>query len=263
MSEHELVPNWPRPYFTGSNERVDHALVCFADQEHDVDLARDGAHGYPQRDRFEFVSCRPARRAEFEASGFSHFDGALGAQAKELIGGAAVATLSWQYFVQADLEDPDDLSHLQTMWAMVRQIAMAGAGLVYEEATAAWFLTEELLSLPPRRPLTLGREIRIIREIDSEPDFGHVMHTRGMRKFTRPDLMIGRGVMDFEVDQAAAILDALSNGMALGAQLAPGFVVVDGYGRVPIEPYEPGVNVPAGRLLDAALVVNLPRDRVH
>ena len=69
--------------------------------------------------------------------------------------------------------------------------------------------------------------------------------------------------MDFEVDQAAAILDALSNGMALGAQLAPGFVVVDGYGRVAIEPYEPGVNVPAGRLLDAALVVNLPRDRLH
>ena len=46
-------------------------------------------------------------------------------------------------------------------------------------------------SLPPDRPFTLHREMSLIAETEPTPAFGHAVHTRGMMKVGRPDLIAG------------------------------------------------------------------------
>src|SRR6266536_3312405 len=80
---------------------------------------------------------------------------------------------------------------LQLAWAVASKLAQTGACATLEVYAANWLSGAIVASLPPDRPFTLHREVSLIAETELTPGFGHAVHTRGMMKVGRPDLIAG------------------------------------------------------------------------
>jgi hypothetical protein len=95
------------------------------------------------------------------------------------------------YSMSVTAEDPADLTHLQLVWAVASAIAAAGAFAILDAYAAAWLPGSTVASLPPDRPFRIQEQVSVIAETEPTPGFGHPVHTRGMIKFGRPDLVAG------------------------------------------------------------------------
>ena len=69
------------------------------------------------------------------------------------------------------------------------KLAQTGACATLDVYAANWLSGAIVASLPPDRPFTLHREVSLIAETEPTPGFGHAVHTRGMMKVGRPDLI--------------------------------------------------------------------------
>ena len=110
-------------------------------------------------------------------------------------------------------------------------------------------------ALPADRPFALGHEIGIVAETDPTPGFGHAVHTRGMYRFARPDLITGVSAEDIEY--TGRVLNHLAGLLAEGAVLRPGQVQrFDGDHTVQLEAYRPDGNAPEVHLNNEGLLIN-------
>jgi hypothetical protein len=125
------------------------------------------------------------------------------------------------HFVRATIADPADLTYLQASWAVARWLSARGATLVLDAFAIRFHPAERLLAEDVRAPLSVEREVAIVHEAEPElGKLGHVVHTRGLGKLARPDLVAL--VEPKAVKPTVALLRALAARLADGYMPTPG-----------------------------------------
>ncbi|SDT57043.1 hypothetical protein [Actinoplanes derwentensis] len=173
---------------------------------------------------------------------------------RELPDPAALDAATSCYTIQLTVTDPDDLTHLQLAWAVAAEVCRAGAVAVLDAYAHDWYPAAVVAGLDPHRPFTVMREISVVAESDVVPGFGHPVHTRGMAKFGRPDLITG--IAGEQIGEAATILNQLAGLLAEGHVLTPGQQIRVGESRtLTVVPYVPDDRIPdVGLIADGLLL---------
>jgi hypothetical protein len=158
------------------------------------------------------------------------------------------------YSVTVEVDDPADLAHLQLAWAVAAALVRLGAFAVLDVHAVNWLPGPAVAALAPDRPFTVQREVSLTAETAPAAGFGHPVHTRGMVKFGRPDLIVGVAADD--IQHTAQILNHLARMLAEGHVLTPGQQLrFDGERTLRVEPYEPGGAVPDVNLNNDGLLL--------
>jgi hypothetical protein len=158
------------------------------------------------------------------------------------------------YSVTVEVVDPADLAHLQLAWAVAASLARLGAFAVLDVHAVSWFHGPVVAALPADRPFAVQREVSLTAETTPSAGFGHPVHTRGMVKFGRPDLVAGVDADD--IQHTARVLNHLAGMLAEGHVLTPGQNLrFDGQRTLRVEPYAPGGPVPDVSLNNEGLLL--------
>jgi hypothetical protein len=132
-------------------------------------------------------------------------------------GAAAIAEHA--YVIEAQLDDPDDLGHLQAVWALAKCVCEEGAAVVIDVYAARAHLGSEVAQLAPDRAFDVMREVTLF--FDEQPDGALAAWSLGLRKFGRPDLVL-LGVAPDAATEAALILRDVAAMLAAGERIEPG-----------------------------------------
>jgi hypothetical protein len=158
------------------------------------------------------------------------------------------------YSITVTAEDPADLTHLQLAWAVASMVAKAGAFATFDAYAVNWLPGPAVASLSPHRPFTIQQEVSLMGENEPTAGFGHAVHTRGMIKFGRPDLVTG--VPADQIEQTGRILNHLARMLAEGDVLEPGQRIhVDGAQTLTVTPYTPDATTPELNLNNQGLLL--------
>lgn len=251
-----MVEPWQRPSFRPTGRDADFMLIAFADE--DVLGA-----GPELRLGGRVPSNAPAAALDLRVHHYADVpDWVDGWRADALRNLAAMEfedlsrldAASCCYSITVSVPDPADLSHLQLGWAVAAEIAAAGAFAFLDVHPAGWQSGESVAALPPERPFVIQREVRLIAENEATPGFGHPVHTRGMVKFGRPELVVG--VPAERIQETGQILNHLARMMAEGELITPGQKFRVNEQRVlVVEPYTPDGRVPELHLNNDALLL--------
>ncbi len=162
--------------------------------------------------------------------------------------------------IEVDLADAADLGYLQCVWAMARWLVRRGADVIFDDRARAWHLAEDLLAWPTPLEPRFTREVTITIETDHAPGRGNVMHTRGMLKLGRPDLVAelrsSEGPLHRLVETTEAVMTAFGTAMMRGLWLPTGTQVELEGQRYLVSAYQPGQNAPAVDLGNAGLLLS-------
>jgi len=123
------------------------------------------------------------------------------------------------YVIEAQLDDPDDLGHLQAAWALAKCVCEEGASIVIDVYAARAHLGTDVAALVPDRAFDLMREVTLF--FDEQPDGTLAAWSLGLRKFGRPDLVL----LDVSPDaatEAALLLRDIAATLAAGERIEPG-----------------------------------------
>jgi len=136
------------------------------------------------------------------------------------------------YVIEGEVEDPEDLGHVQAAWALAKCLCEQGAALVVDVYAARAHLGAEVAALAPDRELDVMHEVTLFFD---ETDAGTLAAwSLGLRKFGRPEIVL----LDIAPDKAtetALLLRDIAATLAAGERIEPG----------------DGVGVPDGRRLVA------------
>ena len=227
-----MTAPWPREGYVHGGGRGEIALIALARVElpDPLPISRS-RHGMPDGgDGPGSVSLVPRLRATdpawFADNVLAPFADMI---AEDLGGSAAEAARAAEraYVIEAALDDPDDLGHIQAAWAIAKCICEEGASIVIDVFAARAHLGSEVAALPPERGFDLMHEVTLL--FDERPDGTVAAWTAGMRKFGRPDLVV-LGVGD-QTETALALRDAaalLASGELAGAPADDGDLPIDG-----------------------------------
>lgn len=186
----EAVPVWPRPYFTASQQPTKIFFVCFG-RAPLSDLEITGARfGLPSRDLAARVDVREHRREAKPAWFESWWGGAFGAIARrDLAEELPLLTTSDVCFtLSLTLPDQADLSPLQTVWGLSRWLCARGASVVLD-VHAFRYRTRAEVEVLGLEESDVTRDVKIVMETEPTRDGLHLMHTRGLCKAARPELL--------------------------------------------------------------------------
>jgi hypothetical protein len=133
---------------------------------------------------------------------------------------AAVALASEHaYVIEAQLDDPDDLGHVQAAWALAKCVCEEGAAIVIDVYAARAHLGADVATLAPDRGFDLMREVTLF--FDEDVDGTLAAWSLGLRKFGRPDLVL-LGVSPDGATEAAVLLRDIAATLASGERIEPG-----------------------------------------
>jgi hypothetical protein len=137
---------------------------------------------------------------------------------------AAAAALAAEhaYVIEARLDDPDDLGHLQAAWALAKCVCQEGAAIVIDVYAARAHQGSEVAALPPERGFDVMHEVTLFFE--EQGDETIAAWSLGLRKFGRPDLVLP-GIAPDAAAEAALLLRDLADTLAAGERIEPGDVV--------------------------------------
>ena len=242
---------WPRPHFESSGAIIRFDLYCFSEQPITLDADSPAADPWcPYSKIPESIDLGVYARRDAAVL----FEKILGTTSQPPLGRATLQMSGFEalrdrwahaYCVEVSLTDPADLGHLQCAWAMARWLVRHGAAGPYDDAARRWHLSNPISSWPTPLPFSIDREIQVVFETDHDPGRGHAMHTRGMRKFGRPDLLLelppGHGLR-WQMERGNRDLIAVAHELALGKVLSPGRTIGVNDAHFSVEPYRPGEN---------------------
>ncbi len=142
----------------------------------------------------------------------------------------AAAALAAQhvYVIEAQLDDPDDLGHVQAAWALAKCICEEGATLVIDVYAARAHLASEVADLAPDRSFDVMHEVTLF--FDETADGTLAAWSLGMRKFGRPDLVLLGLAPDAATDAALMLRDVAAT-LAAGERIEPGDAVTSPTGK--------------------------------
>jgi hypothetical protein len=123
------------------------------------------------------------------------------------------------YVIEAQLDDPDDLGHVQAAWALAKCVCEEGAAVVIDVYAARAHLGSEVAGLAPDRAFDIMHEVTLF--FDEQPDGGLAAWSLGLRKFGRPDLVL-LGVSPDGATDAALVLRDVAASLADGERIEPG-----------------------------------------
>jgi hypothetical protein len=141
---------------------------------------------------------------------------------------AAALAAAHAYVIEAQVDDPDDLGHLQAAWALARCVCEEGAAVVIDVHAARAHLGGDVAALGPDRGLDIMHEITLF--FDEQPDGLLAAWSLGLRKFGRPDLVL-LGVQPEAATEAALVLRDVAAALAEGDRIEPGDQVAAPDGR--------------------------------
>lgn len=135
--------------------------------------------------------------------------------------------------VAGDIRDPATLNYLRDTLDVITGLLETGGVAVVDPMTSTVFDAATWRSHflnPVNAPLR--QHVLVLCDPDPADPEQHWIHTRGMRKFARPDLSL-TGIPGSAINQAGALCQQLLDMLALGGHFADGqALTVDGIGTL-------------------------------
>jgi hypothetical protein len=168
----------------------------------------------------------------------------------------SLASAQHQMAVELAMPDPPDAEHLRLVWGYVRALCDAVPVLgILDRHAARWWTPAMLQAIPVSAAFDPRREVSVIFETSPRRQFGHVCHTRGLRKFGRPDVIL-TDLTERHADLAGQVLHELAAHLAIGAIVEPGDELVLRLGAGKVSAYVAGGNAPQLNLNNRGLVLS-------
>jgi hypothetical protein len=123
------------------------------------------------------------------------------------------------YVIEAQLDDPDDLGHVQAAWALAKCVCEEGAAIVIDVYAARAHLGADVAALSPDRSFDVMHEVTLF--FDEDDDGKLAAWSLGLKKFGRPDLVL-LGVPPEVATEAALLLRDVAATLASGERIEPG-----------------------------------------
>ena len=251
-----IIPPWTRPRFEPTSARADVLLVALADRDVLDGNSLTIGPGVPRSAPVADLKLQSHHYHNSPDRIDAYRTGALRNIAqKSLSDPARLDAVTHLYDIRIEIDDPADLTHLQLAWAVAAGLVRAGCHTILDAHAITWLDGYRVAALPADRPFALGDEIGIVAETDPTPGFGHAVHTRGMHKFARPDLITG--VPADRIEYTGKVLNHLAGLLAEGAVLRPGQILrFDGDITIELEAYRPDGNGPEVHLNNEGMLIN-------
>ena len=215
------IAPWLRRYTGPSGRIADVMFIAFHDDGLRTDIALSPAQfGAPSRESLLLLDLREIADVGW-INGWR--SGAIRGFAEKALGLdlAALDRATRCHLIHAKVADPFDLVHVQASWAAARWLVARGADVVLDVFALRWWTAAMIQASPVDAPFDVTREITIGVEPAPVADVSmRIVHSRGMGKFARPDLV----ALVAEADVAAATT-AIEN---ITAEMADGWMLVDG-----------------------------------
>lgn len=213
------IPTWPRTAFQPGGSLNAFQLFCFSSGPLRTDVPMSAARfGLPSPEVMKLVEVRELTR-ELDTAWFDGFrSGSLRAIATQALGDMSALDSATQLTaVLISREDAPDLAHLQAGWAVTQWLVARGVSVVLDAQTNRFWKGADVAEWPAARPFALSTDVNIV--VEAEPTSPTAtIHTRGMQKFGRPDLVV--------LTVPGALWDAMAGLVrALALQLADGVVL--------------------------------------
>ena len=242
----EQVAVWPRPYFKQGEQPTKLFFVCFGKAplaEVELSLER---FGLPNSALAKRVEVREHRRAA-ERSWFENWwGGAFGVIAASDLGDdlPLLTTSDVCYTLSLELADEADLAPLQSVWGLSRWLCARGT-LVVLDVHAFRFRTRQDVEVLGFTESDVQRDVKLVLESEPSEAGAHLMHTRGLCKFARPELLCfvqpeDAGLMGRVLNQLARTLMEgaapgqirlrIADGVELVTTAAPDRALIDSLG---------------------------------
>ncbi len=185
-----VVPAWPRPYFKATEQQTKVFFVCFGKGPFsDLPLSR-ARFGLPDIDLLNRIDVREHQRAASQAWFEGWWSGAFAAVAERDLGPdlPLLTTSDVCFTLGLELADQADVSPQQSVWGLARWLCERGANVVLD-VHAFHFRTRQNVDELDFGGSDVLRDIKLVLEAEPTRDGLHLMHTRGLCKFARPELM--------------------------------------------------------------------------
>jgi hypothetical protein len=236
-----VVAPWPREHYVAGGGPAEVALIALSPVRLPDPLpVSRSRHGMPDEgDGPASVAIVARDRADDPAWFTEQVIGRFAELiAQDLGPQAAAAALAAEhaYVIEAQLDDPDDLGHVQAAWALARCVCEEGAAIIIDVYAARAHLGGEVAALPPGRDFDVMHEVTLFfEELDDQTIAAWSL---GLRKFGRPDLVV-LGVAPDAAAEAAVMLRDLAQTLASGERIEPGDTVDTPAGQLTAERFEP------------------------
>jgi hypothetical protein len=227
---------WRRPQFTTGGGTGAIALIALSPLKlpDPLPISRT-KHGMPECDSAGEISLVARDRSDdpawFTAQVVAPFADLIATDLGADVAASALAT-AHAYVIEGELDDPEDLGHVQAAWALAKCLCEQGATLVVDVYAARAHLGVEVAALSPERSFDLMHEVTLF--FDECEDGSVAAWTLGLKKFGRPELVLLE-LDPAKASEAALLLRDVADTLALGERIEPG----------------DGVGVPDGRRLVA------------
>lgn len=228
-----MVATWRRDSYVLGGGPGEIALIALSSQKLPDPLPVSRArHGMPDEgDGAESVALvardRAADPAWFTRQVLAPFADLVASD----LGPSAAATAfaaEHAYVIEARIDDPDDLGHIQAAWALARCVCEEGASVVIDVHAARAHLGAEVAALAADRGFDVLHEVTLF--FDEQPDGLLAAWSLGLRKFGRPDLVL-LGVSPDAATEAALVLRDVAATLADGERIEPGDQIAAPDGR--------------------------------
>lgn len=184
-----MIPAWTRSNSERGGRNV-FQLFCFAKAPLSNVPMSASQFGLPTATAMEGVDVRELPRS-VDPSWFDGFRGGAlrSVAAKDLGSLDALDAADMLCAVLIDRPDASDLIHLQAGWAAAKWLVARGAQVVLDAQTNRFWKGSEVAEWPVVRPFALSVEVNVVVAAEST-DPTATVHTRGLQKFGRPDLVV-------------------------------------------------------------------------
>ncbi|MDQ3333807.1 MAG: hypothetical protein M4D80_01375 [Myxococcota bacterium] len=237
-----MVTLWPRENYVSGGGRAQVALIALSSTRlpNPLPISR-AAHGMPDvGEGPEAVALAVRDRADNPDSFVEEVLVPFTDLIAQDLGPSAAATaltIEHAYVIEAEIDDPDDLGHLQAAWALAKCVCEEGAAVLIDVYAARAHLGIEVAALRPDRAFDVMHEVTLFFE--EEPEGTLAAWSLGLKKFGRPDLVV-TGVAPEAATNAAILLRDIAQTLAAGERIEPGDKLGTPEGRVlTAERFEP------------------------
>ncbi len=214
----QFAPLWTRDVHHATESLSDVLLVCFSQGPLQDDVPLEAARfGLPSKESVDELDVRRQERC----TNPEVFDGwrvdPLRTVAERDLGeGLALLDAADEcHMIRVKVRDPANLASLQACWGVARWMCARGATVVLDGHAARFWTGDAVAGWPLGTEVDIRREVSFVFETDATfGDDGHYVHTRGMVKFARPDVVAVCGPEDAPV--VVEIMKELAQGMARG-----------------------------------------------
>jgi hypothetical protein len=240
-----VVAPWPREHYTAGGGVGEVALIALSSARLPDPLPVSRAkHGMPDDGDGPLSVALVARDRAEDPKWFA--DQVLAPFAELIVadlGPSAAATAlaaEHAYVIEAQLDDPDDLGHVQAAWALAKCVCEEGAAVVIDVYAARAHLGSEVAALAPERGFDVMHEVTLF--FDEQGDGSLAAWSLGLRKFGRPDIVV-LGISPDVATEAALLLRDVAATLASGERLEPGDTIGAANGRMLVaERFDPKVS---------------------